>query len=338
MLETPDHLPRETDKHSIQDRAYILLKSLIDKGQLAPGDRLLESQVSKAFGISRSPARHALQVLCRENLIREASGRGYEVLAKRGQQTPVAGLGAQPRRAVLETFKILPAPHWERMYGQLEQELCSRVIFSSVRIVEERLAEHFSVSRTVVRDVLGRMHSVGLVRKDSLGRWIAPHVTPAKTHHLYELRWLLEPEALLQAAQHVPEHYLERARETVIEALKGFPREGFDTDVVEHDLHVSLLAYCPNDDILHSLARTRVLFVPTRYLFDPVLHIPLDLIEAALHEHKEIYDWLLADNAPAAAQALLEHLKRADDRWLQRFNRVAQLKPNDALPGYLVAA
>jgi DNA-binding GntR family transcriptional regulator len=337
MLETSDKLPRGMDKHSIQDRAYFLLKGLIDKGQLAPGDRLLEAQVSRAFGISRSPARHALQLLCKEQLIREAAGRGYEVAAHNGQQAPRAALGFQHRLAILDTVKILPAPQWERMYAQLERELCARIIFSSVRIVEERLAEHFSVSRTVVRDVLARMHSVGLVSKDSMGRWIAPHVTPAKTHHLYELRWLLEPPALLQAAQHVPRSYLERAHETVTEALNGFPRQGFDTDVVENDLHVTLLAYCLNDDIVHSLGRTRVLFVPTRYLFDPILHIPLDLIEDALCEHKEIYELLLAGKADHAAQALFTHLQRADERWLERFNRVAQLKQKDALPAYLMA-
>ena len=323
-----------TNDHSIQGRAYALLKTQIGLGQLAPGDRLLEAQVARAFGISRSPARHALRALCAEGILREAVGRGYEVVAGDRPQGTTAGLA--PRQAVLNTTKILPAPQWERMYAQLERELCACIIFSAARIVEERLAEHYSVSRTVVRDVLARMHSVGLVGKDSLGRWIAPHVTPAKTHHLYELRWILEPQALLQAAEHVPRAELERARATVVEALDGFPKEGFDTDVVEHDLHVRLLSHCPNDDILHSLARTRVLFVPTRYLFDPVLHIPLALIEDAMREHCDIYDLLLAGRAADAAQALEMHLKRADGRWLERFNRVSQLRVDQPLPGYLM--
>jgi DNA-binding GntR family transcriptional regulator len=319
------------EKQSIQDRAYVLLKEMIGDGRLSPGEQLLEAQVAKAFGISRSPARHALQTLCSEKLIREAQGRGYEVAGKgRTAATP-------RRRAVLDTVKIPAVTQWERMYGQLEQELCARAIFSSVRIVEERLAEHFGVSRTVVRDVLARMHSVGLVSKDSLGRWVAPRVTPEKTHHLYELRWLLEPQALLQAAPHVPVHYLEQARATVLESLDGFPREGFDTDVIEHDLHVRLLGHCPNEEILHALARTRVLFVPTRYLFDPVLHIPLSLIEDALQEHLRIYQLLLDRKPQKAATALRDHLKLADDRWLQRFQGASR-QPREALPPYLVSA
>lgn len=330
-----DDVMRWANDHSIQGRAYALLRTQIELGQLAPGDRLLEAQVARAFGISRSPARHALRALCGEGLLREATGRGYEVVGGDGRQRHAAGLA--PRLAVLNTTKILPAPQWERMYAQLERELCACVIFSAVRIVEERLAEHYGVSRTVVRDVLARMHSVGLVGKDSLGRWVAPHVTPAKTRHLYELRWILEPQALLQAAEHVPHTELERARMTVVEALDGFPKEGFDTNVVEHDLHVGLLSHCPNDDILYSLGRTRVLFVPTRYLFDPVLHIPLALIEDAMREHCEIYDLLLARRAADAAQALETHLKRADSRWLERFHRVSQLRVDQPLPPYLMA-
>lgn len=322
------------DRQSIQGRAYQLLKDMIGEGRLQAGEKLLEVEVAKAFGISRSPARHALRMLCEEKLIRESAGRGYEVAGPRAGRRP--GLAAGPsRRAVLDSVQILSVPQWERMYGQLERELCAQVIFSSVRIVEERVAEHFGVSRTVVRDVLARMHSVGLVRKDSLGRWIAAKVTPDKTHHLYELRWLLEPEALRQAAPHVPAAYLERARATVVDALDGFPREGFDTDVVEHDLHVTLLSHCPNEDILHALSRTRVLFVPTRYLFDPVLHIPLGLIEDALREHVHIYDLLLCRKPVQAARALHEHLRHADERWLKRFQGAAALKPA-AMPPYLV--
>ncbi|WP_231933956.1 GntR family transcriptional regulator [Bordetella bronchialis] len=323
------------DARSIQGRAYELLKGMIDEGRLQAGERLLEAEVAKAFGISRSPARHALRLLCEDKLIRESAGRGYEVVGRARAGSRVQAI-RPARRAVLEPMQILSVPQWERMYGELERELCTHMIFSGVRIVEERVAEHFAVSRTVVRDVLARMHSVGLVSKDALGHWVAPQVTPAKTHHLYELRWLLEPEALRQAAPHVPAGYVERARATAVDALDGFPREGFDTDVVEHDLHVTLLSHCPNEDILHALARTRVLFVPTRYLFDPVLHIPLDLIEDALREHVHIYDLLLTRRPAQAAKALYDHLRHADDRWLKRFQGAAALKPS-AMPPYLLA-
>ncbi|WP_198412948.1 GntR family transcriptional regulator [Izhakiella australiensis] len=312
----------------MQDRAFQLLKSMIDDGRLSPGEKLLEARVSKAFGISRSPARYALRKLCEQQLILEVQGRGYEVAGKRDAHSAT-------QHATLDAIKIPAVARWEGMYNQLEQTLCSSIIFNSVRIIEERVAEHFHVSRTVVRDVLARMHSVGLVNKDTPGRWIAPQVTPEKTHHLYEIRWLLEPQALIQAAPKVPQSYLLRARQTVEQSLDGFPRDGFDTDIVENDLHVTLLSYCPNVEILQVLARTRILFVPTRYLFDPVLHIPISMIEDALKEHLRIYDLLLSNQPQKAAGALRLHLQQADERWLKRFNRA--VRPADLhIPDYLL--
>lgn len=304
-------MPDSIEKQSVQERAYLLLKAMIGDGRLLPGQKLLEAQVVKAFGISRSPARYALKALCDDSLVKEAPGRGYEV---------VGNAAASPGpKAVIEPTAIPSVARWETIYGQVEREICSRMLFADIRIVEDRLAAQFGVSRTVAHDVLSRMHSVGLIAKDRFGRWVARRVTPDQTHHLYELRWLLEPEALRQAAAHVSARDLEIARDSVRDALDGFPREGFDMEKVETDLHVTLLSHCPNGEILQALARTRMLFAPTRHLFDPVLHIPLTLITDALHEHLEIYELLLKHKPAKAAAALSEHLKHADARWLERF-------------------
>ena len=319
-------MPDSIEKQSVQERAYLLLKAMIGDGRLLPGQKLLEAQVVKAFGISRSPARYALKALCDDSLVKEAQGRGYEVI---GSDAAKPG-----RRAVIEPTTIPSVARWETIYGQVEREICSRMLFTDVRIVEDRLAAQFGVSRTVAHDVLSRMHSVGLIAKDRFGRWVARRVTPDQTHHLYELRWLLEPEALRQAAAHVPNGYLETARESVRDALNGFPREGFDMETVETDLHVTLLSHCLNGEILQALARTRMLFAPTRHLFDPVLQIPLTLIADALREHLEIYDLLLQKKPAKAATALSEHLKHADARWLERFEGAGKATLT-ATPSYL---
>jgi len=45
---------------------------------------------------------------------------------------------------------------------------------------------------------------------------------------------------------------------------------------------------------------------------------------------------LLAGNAGSAAQALQEHLKKADSRWMLRFDIVSRMTQPE-LPGYLSA-
>lgn len=311
---------------SLKERTYLQLRDMIRSGQIKPGERLLEAEVVRAFGISRSPARQALERLCQGGFVEETAGRGYRVPGGPG--------GAGASLAALDPVDVSAPRQWERMYEEVEQELFVHTLFHPVRLNELRLAEHFGVSRTVTRDLLARMHGVGLVAKDNAGHWIAEKMTPDRIRHLYELRCLLEPAALLQAAPHVPGAVLEemRARIRVTRAQKPISSARFDE--VESDLHITLLGHCPNAEILRALRRTHLLFGPTRHLFDPFLGIPIRLIVAALDEHLRIIDLLLEGDAPRAAAALEVHLRDAVERWLRRFEITARGQPI-VFPPYL---
>jgi len=54
---------------SVTDQVKGVLKKIILNGELKPGDRLNEVQVSEALGISRSPVREAIQSLANEGLV-----------------------------------------------------------------------------------------------------------------------------------------------------------------------------------------------------------------------------------------------------------------------------
>ncbi|MEP9375664.1 GntR family transcriptional regulator [Aquabacter sp. CN5-332] len=311
---------------SLQERIYLLLKGMIADGQIKAGERLLEAEVVRAFGISRSPARQALNRLCEDSLVEELPGRGYKVAgSSNGEGTGLAALGA---------VDISAPRQWERMYKEVEQELFVRTLFGSVRVNEMRLAEHFNVSRTVTRDLLARMHGVGLVLKDSAGHWIAEKVTPDRIRHLYEMRCLLEPAALKQAAPLVPREVLESMRDHIVTARRTTPLDSAQFDRAESDMHIDMLSHCPNDELLRALRRTHLLFGPTRYLFDPFLGIPIELIETALKEHLAIIEFLLAGKPGKAADALKDHLQDAVDRWLKRFEITTHMTPQQ-LPAYL---
>lgn len=309
---------------SLQERTYLQLRDMIAGGQIRPGERLLEAEVVRAFGISRSPARQALERLRDDGFLEELSGRGYRV--------PGDTEGAGP--AVLDPVDLSAPRRWERMYEEVEQELFVRTLFGSVRLNEQRLAAHFGVSRTVTRDLLARMHGVGLVAKDNAGHWIAEQMTPDRIHHLYELRCLLEPAALRHAAPLVPARMVADMRARILATRAEAPISSTHFDAVETDLHITLLGHCPNAEILRALKRTHLLFGPTRHLFDPLLGIPIRMIVAALDEHLAIIDLLLAGEVERAAQALETHLRDAVERWLRRFEITTRGQPI-ACPPYL---
>ncbi len=312
---------------SIQSRVYVMLRDMIDDGRIAPGERLLEARVAKSFGISRSPARGALAALCMTKRLVESEGRGYCVA---GHPEP----GLQGRSATLDPVALTAMPQWERMYRAVERELCTRVLFGTVRVTEEALAQHFNVSRTVARDVMARMHSVGALSKDRAGHWRAQRVTAERIGHLFEMRRLLEPAALVHAAPFVTRAELESIRGRLTGEIDTSPTGDGQFDAIETDLHIDLLSRCPNREITQALARTHVLFVPTRYLSDPYLRIPSQLIDAAMEEHLRVIDALIHKNIAQARAALEDHLREADARWMLRFDLVSRL-PQPELPDYL---
>lgn len=312
---------------SIQQRTYELLREMIDDGRIAPGERLLEAQVAKSFSIGRSPARIALAALYADRFLIESEGRGYRVAGKVADE-------CTGKIATLDKIELAGEPQWQKMYAAVERELCTRVLFGSVRITEERLAQHFDVSRMVARGVMARMHSVGTLCKDKGGHWIAEQVTAERIGHLFEMRCLLEPTALMQAAPHVPRAWLEAVRDKLADQIVHDRRGGAEMDEAETDLHIDLLSRCPNKEITTALARTHVLFVPTRYLGDPYLQIPGQLINDAFTEHLQIIEALLDNKLEEAAQIMQDHIREADTRWMLRFEIVRRMRQPD-FPSYL---
>ncbi len=65
---------------SRRHRVVVALRTAITAGQLRPGDRLLETDISTRMGISRAPVREALRQLEQEGLVISYPYRGTEVL------------------------------------------------------------------------------------------------------------------------------------------------------------------------------------------------------------------------------------------------------------------
>ena len=98
--------------------AYDLLLDAIDRGDFAPGDRLVESDLAERFGVSRTPIREALQRLETQSLL-ERVGRSLIVASLDHNQmaelyvvrSELEGLAARlaARHATEEEVRLLQA-------------------------------------------------------------------------------------------------------------------------------------------------------------------------------------------------------------------------------------
>ncbi|KAA0972146.1 GntR family transcriptional regulator [Aureimonas fodinaquatilis] len=297
---------------SLSDQVRARLEELIRSGAIQPGERLVELQLARVFAVSRSPVRRALVELEAGGLITSQGRRGYLV---NGEARSDSGGSAH-----VDDINLDQSRHWERIYASVEQDVLTQMLYQPIKINEVRLAEHFEVSRTVTRDVLARMHGLGLIAKSRSGAWIANQLTSDTIRDLYELRELLEPRALKLVAPRLEPRQIEQAKMRIREILRNEIVDGASFDRIERDLHIDIIGACPNKEIVTALKRTHVLFAPTRHLLDPVLGIPLSQIEDALKEHLEILEHLASGSAKAAADHLAAHLSGAIDRWLGRLD------------------
>lgn len=96
----PDTVESAGTDDDRSDETYARLRKLIVRGQLAPGSRIIETDVAQRLGVSRTPVRAALQRLEQEGFIRSESrngGRSRPVVApltKRDARELMSLLGA----------------------------------------------------------------------------------------------------------------------------------------------------------------------------------------------------------------------------------------------------
>lgn len=69
-------LPQIKMKGTLADRTYETLKHAIINLELLPGEIITEESISEQLGVSRTPIRSAMNLLCQEGLVTIAQGKG----------------------------------------------------------------------------------------------------------------------------------------------------------------------------------------------------------------------------------------------------------------------
>lgn len=301
----------------LHERAFRILAAQIVQGALRPGTVLLESHIARQFGISRAPARQALARLESDGLVARAAGHGYMVVAP-ADAVPAASAPSPPPAAPV---RLAAESTWERIYAEVEQEIVSHAAFGAWRVVENHLAGFYGVSRTVARDVLSRLQQRGMVRKDARQRWYAPALSRDYVAELYEMRALLEPQALIKAAPRLPAPAVAGLRQRLEAAMADAARRDGDTlSALETELHVTLLGHCGNATLMEAVSKYQSLLVAHTFLYcwAPQFHSP----EPFLAEHLAVAEHLSAGRIDDAGGALRTHLNTSLARAMHRLDVV----------------
>lgn len=298
----------ENDRPRLSELVFVTLRDQIEDGTLPAGLILEAAPLARFFDLSRTPVNNALQGLLEAGLVRSTQGRGVAVgttgvpfrqdLAAAGLRLP-----ARTRRSVSQR-------HWRsRFYPQTEQEIAACLPFGRFAINVSQFAAHKGVSRTLANETLVRVERLGLIRQQGT-RWYAGPLTETDIDEHYEIRWLLEPVALVQSAATLPPAVVREALERAAGALaapEGITLEMLDRS--ETDLHRTIVLHAPNRQMAEAIRRSQLPLMATNYsLKDRKAD---GVLRQTMGEHHAVLEHLAAGDAAGAAKALENHLRSA---------------------------
>jgi GntR family transcriptional repressor for pyruvate dehydrogenase complex len=219
--------------------------------------------------------------------------------------------------------------HVSQIAAQLERAILSGELAPGELLPSEReISARMGVSRSVVREALGRLASLGLVRSQHGAgtRVEAPSSRPVtmgyqrllsrpdfRIEHLAAVRLPLETTIASLAAASRTEEHLERLRET--QKILGNARRSLKAHVqADLDFHATLADATGNPLFQVVLAPIQQLLVESR-------RRTLDRYgsEIAHQHHARILDAVVAGDTTAASQAMREHIE-ANFKHLSEFD------------------
>ncbi|WP_323036404.1 GntR family transcriptional regulator [Pararhodobacter sp.] len=308
----------------------LVLSENIAEGRLPKGLVLVEGPIAEQLNVSRAPVKAALSALHKSGKITRFKGRGYLV----GNSA-----GTSPIRKRVDETMLHVSPQmadalskqgtWEHFVDEVELEIVSCQIFGRFQVLEEGLSDHLSVSRTVAREILGRLQERGLVTKKRGSQWVTGPLTSETIRHIFEIRRLLEPSVILEARESWNLEDLRQAGE----AIFGEKHELWD--VLSKNLS-DLIFSRLNNPILEKAIYNR------RSLLDlyhrGLLRLGLPVFRLPAHKYSEMLLSLGDGNRKAAAELFREILNAEEEMYVARMKIVGVLQEKVVFAPYIYRA
>ena len=197
----------------------------------------------------------------------------------------------------------------EKIYDLIKDRIINEELRPGERLLDDRLASSFGVSRTPVREALARLSNEGLVEIVSRSGAYVKKLTREDIEEIYEIRRVLEGLAAKKAATFITDREIKQLS-TLLEKAKGPGKESFkayvDFDVKLHD---SILKNCHNQRLTSIMANLYTLI----HVFRMRVGKNKKKAEQALKEHEAVLEAIRARDAKKTEKMTMEHIEMSKD-------------------------
>jgi DNA-binding GntR family transcriptional regulator len=198
----------------------------------------------------------------------------------------------------------------DHVYVAIKAKILAREIEPGERLVEAQLAEELGISRTPVREALGRLAGEHIVMRDTSGSHVVRVPTQREVEEIYLIREMLEGLAARLAAQRMSESEMIFAEATVTHLRESAQRD--NTAAVNKtniQFHASIYEATGNER-LQRMGRDLLDFVQ---LFS---YRPMEAGargEEIADEHRAILDAIRSQDPADAERTARSHVASARD-------------------------
>lgn len=261
----------------------------IEATQQPEGSRLVERKLGEHLKVSRSPIRHALQILEDEGIVRRVEKGGY-VVATVPEHSPVAA----------------PATEEERYHQIATDRLEGRL---PDRVTENYLLRRYGFTRTELTETLRRMSNEGWIdRTPGYGWEFLPMLDSLTVYRdSYRFRLVIEPAGILEPTFVLNVEALQKCRADQQRLIDGAIWEVSNAALFASNsaLHEAVMECSNNTFFCESLHRVDRL----RRLIEYQKSLPRERALERCREHVQLIDLLLAGHNEAASAFMREHLR-----------------------------
>ena len=208
---------------------------------------------------------------------------------------------------------VLPAPKpiTEGTYRHVLGMILSRELPGGTIIQERRMAEALKISRTPLREALGRLEGEGLIVRRSERLLSVRLVSLEEYLHSLEVRLLIEPHAAVLAAAAIPDEKLRHLR-ALLEAIS--PDRAHSSDMhwtFDDDLHGTIGTFSGNPLLARTVRGMRRLTKMFERQRLPDRNAP------GWQEHEAVLAALEQRDGARAGRAMETHLRMARSSLLE---------------------
>jgi len=201
-------------------------------------------------------------------------------------------------------------------YAQIRQAIVEGRYRPGQRLIEQRIAEEFALSRTPVREALRRLEAEGLVQSEPNRGAIVRDLTTDDLADLYDLRARLEAYAAELAAVRIEPREVEELDAAIADFDEALTAEQIDaieaTRVIadaNRRIHATILAAARHDRLGQLLERT----VDVPLSFQAFRQFDRSETERSHLFHQLIRDAIVAGDAARASALMHEHVLQGRD-------------------------